>query len=100
MSIYTLNWESVMNLNNRMLNIDKKTIKKNKKQIKNHFFHKKTFFIEIKNQKIKNGFLYNTTRIVIFFLHKFFSALQHLKHCYHIIGTQHSVSHFSASNDI
>ena len=28
MSIYTHNWESVMNLNNRMLNIDKKTIKK------------------------------------------------------------------------
>ena len=66
MSIYTHNWESVMNLNNRMLNIDKKTIKKNKKrkkrkkQIKNRFFHKKPFFIEIKNQKIKNGFLYNT----------------------------------------
>ena len=59
MSIYTHNWESVMDLNNRMLNIDKKTIKKNKKrkkQIKNHFFHKKTFFIEIKNQKIKNVF--------------------------------------------
>ena len=52
-----------MNLNNRMLNIDKKTIKKNKKrkkQIKKRFFHKKTFFIEIKNQKIKNCFLYNT----------------------------------------
>ena len=63
MSIYTHNCESVMNLNNRMLNIDKK-IKKNKKrkkQIKNRFFHKKTFFIEIKNQKIKNGFLYNTS---------------------------------------
>ena len=65
-SIYTHNWESVMNLNNRMLNIDKKTLKKNKKrkkrkkQIKNRFFHKKPFFIEIKNQKIKNGFLYNT----------------------------------------
>ena len=65
MSIYTHNWESVMNLNNRMLNIDKKTIKKNKKrkkQIKNSFFHKKPFFIEIKNQKIKNVFLYNTTQ--------------------------------------
>ena len=64
MSIYTHNWESVMNLNNRMLNINKKTIKKNKKrkkQIKNRFFHKKPFFIEIKNQKIKNGFLYNTS---------------------------------------
>ena len=67
MSIYTHNWESVMNLNNRMLNIDKKTLKKNKKrkklkkQIKNRFFHKKPFFIEIKNQKIKNGFLYNTS---------------------------------------
>ena len=66
MSIYTYNWESVMNLNNRMLYIDKKIIKKNKKrkkrkkQIKNRFFHKKRFFIEIKNQKIKNGFLYNT----------------------------------------
>ena len=66
MSIYTHNWESVTNLNNRMLNIDKKTIKKNKrqkkqkKQIKNHFFYKKKFFIEIKNQKIKNIFLYNT----------------------------------------
>ena len=49
-----------------MLNIDKKTIKKNKKrkkQIKNRFFfHKKQFFIEIKNQKIKDGFLYNTSR--------------------------------------
>ena len=47
-----------------MLNIDKKTIKKNKKQkkqIKNRFFYKKTFFIEIKKQKIKNGFLYNTS---------------------------------------
>ena len=68
MSVYTHNWESVMNLNNRMLNIDKKTIKKNKKlkkrkkQIKNRFFHKKMFFIEIKNQKIKNVFLYNTKR--------------------------------------
>ena len=67
MSIYTHNWESVINLNNRMLNIDKKTIKKNKKrkkrkkQIKKRFFHKKPFFIEIKNQKIKNGFLCNTT---------------------------------------
>ena len=53
-----------MNLNNRMLNIDKKTIKKNKKrkkQIKKRFFHKKTFFIEIKKQKIKNIFLYNTS---------------------------------------
>ena len=61
MSIYTHNWESVMNLNNRMLNIDKKTIKKNeknerKKKDKKPFFHKKPFFIEIKNQKIKNGF--------------------------------------------
>ena len=36
MSIYTHNWESVMNLNNRMLNIDKKkTIKKYKKRKKN-----------------------------------------------------------------
>ena len=67
MSIYTHNWESVMNLNNRMLNIDKKNNKKNKKrkkrkkQIKNRFFHKKRFFIEIKNQKIKNRFLYNTS---------------------------------------
>ena len=61
MSIYTHNWESVINLNNRMLNIDKKTIKKKKKQIKNRLFHKKTFFIEMKNQKIKNGFLYNTS---------------------------------------
>ena len=62
MSIYTLNWESVMNLNNGMLNIDKKTIKKNKKRKKqiNRFFIKKTFIIEIKNQKIKNVFLYNT----------------------------------------
>ena len=49
-----------MNLNNKMLNIDKKTIKKNKKrkkkQIKNRFFHKKPFFIEIKNQKNKKRF--------------------------------------------
>ena len=64
MSIYTHNWESVMNLNNRMLNIDKKKEKKmKKKQIKKLFFHKKTFFIEIKNQKIKNVFLYNTKYI-------------------------------------
>ena len=55
MSIYTHNWESVMNLNNRMLNIDKKTIKK-KKTDKKPFFHNKTFFIEIKKQKIKNVF--------------------------------------------
>ena len=59
MSIYTHNWESVMNLNNRMLNID---WKKNEKTDKKRFFHKKkTFFIEIKNQKIKNVFLYNTS---------------------------------------
>ena len=57
-----------MNLNNRMLNIDYKNQqrkikneKKRKKPIKNRFFHKKRFFIEIKNQKIKNGFLYNTS---------------------------------------
>ena len=56
-SIYTHNWESVMNLNNRMLNIDKKTIKKNKKRKKND---KKPFFIEIKKQKIKNVFFYTT----------------------------------------
>ena len=55
MSIYTHNWESVMNLNNIRLNIDEKTIEKNKKrkkrkkQIKKRFFHKKPFFIEIKN---------------------------------------------------
>ena len=64
MSIYTHNWKSAMNLNNRMLNIDLKKIKKiknEKKQIKKRFFHKKTFFIEIKNQIIKNGFLYNTS---------------------------------------
>ena len=52
MSIYTRNWESVVNLDNRMLNIDKKKTKKNKKrkkQIKNIFLiKKKTFFIEIK----------------------------------------------------
>ena len=29
---------------------------------------------------------------IVIFLHEFFSALQHLKHCCHIIGTQHSVS--------
>ena len=41
MRIYTYNWESVIDLDNKMLNIDKKTIKKNKKrklQIKNRFF--------------------------------------------------------------
>ena len=70
MSIYTHNWESVMNLNNIRLNIDEKTIEKNKKrkkrkkQIKNRFFHKKPFFIEIKNQKIKNGFLPNTSGVL------------------------------------
>ena len=69
MSIYTHNWESVMNLNNIRLNIDEKTIEKNKKrkkQIKNRFFHKKPFFIEIKNQKIKNGFLPNTSSYLFF----------------------------------
>ena len=51
MSIYTHNWESVVNLNNRMLNIDKKTIKKNKKRKKQKkktdkkpFFSYKTVF--------------------------------------------------------
>ena len=45
MSIYTHNWESVMNLNNRMLNIDVKKNNKNKKRKKrkktdkNRFFH-------------------------------------------------------------
>ena len=34
MSIYTHNWESVMNLNNIRLNIDEKTIEKNKKRKK------------------------------------------------------------------
>ena len=68
MSIYTHNWESVMNLNNIRLNIDEKIEKnkkrkKRKKQIKNRFFHKKPFFIEIKKQKIKNGFLPNTNRV-------------------------------------
>ena len=61
-----------MNLHNRMVNIDKKTKKnkkrkKRKKQIKNRFFHKKLFFIEIKNEKIKNGFLYNTRRNELLF---------------------------------
>ena len=31
-----------------------------KKTDKKTFFYKKQFFIEIKKQKIKNGFLYNT----------------------------------------
>ena len=43
MSIYTHNWESVMNLNNRMQNIDKKTTKKNKKRKKKKT-DKKPFF--------------------------------------------------------
>ena len=64
MNIYTHNWESVTNLNIRMLNIDKKTIKKNKKRNKTdkkNFFHKKkTFFIEIKKQKIKKRFFFTT----------------------------------------
>ena len=51
MSMYTHNWESVMNLN-RMLNIDKKNKEKKKKKK-----DKKPFFIEIKKQKIKNVFL-------------------------------------------
>ena len=42
MSIYTHNWESVMNLNNRMLNIDKKTKKKKKR--KKQKKDKKPFF--------------------------------------------------------
>ena len=29
---------------------------------------------------------------IVIFIHKFISALQHLKHCCHIIGTEHSVS--------
>ena len=65
MSIYTHNWESVMNFNNRMLNIAKKNKKRRKRKKtdkKKRFFHKKkTVFIEIKNQKIKNRFLYNTS---------------------------------------
>ena len=35
MSIYTHNWESVMNLNNRMLNIYKKNNKEKKTEKKN-----------------------------------------------------------------
>ena len=42
MSIYTHNWKLVMNLDNRMLNIDKTTIKKNKKRKKKT--DKKPFF--------------------------------------------------------
>ena len=41
MNIYTYNWESVMDLDNKMLNIDKKKIKtKKKKTDKKHFFIK------------------------------------------------------------
>ena len=40
MSIYTHNWESFMNLNNRMLNIDK-TIKENKKRKKKNRLKKR-----------------------------------------------------------
>ena len=29
---------------------------------------------------------------IVIFIHEFISALQHLKHCCHIIGTEHSVS--------
>ena len=29
---------------------------------------------------------------IVIFIHKFISVLQHLKHCCHIIGTEHSVS--------
>ena len=35
---------------------------------------------------------------IVIFLHEFFSALQHLKHRCHIIGTQHSVSASNHSN--
>ena len=42
--------------------------RKKKKQIKNRFFHKKPFFIEIKNQKIKNGFYTTLVTICNFFL--------------------------------
>ena len=46
MSIYTHNWESVKNLNNRMLNIDKKkTIKENKKKIKTKKKKRKKTFL-------------------------------------------------------
>ena len=44
MSIYTHKWESVINLNNRMLNIDKKTIKKKKQKKKTKKTDKKPFF--------------------------------------------------------
>ena len=47
MSLNTHNRVSVMNLDNKMLNIDKKTIKKNKKR-KNR---QKTVFIEIKKNR-------------------------------------------------
>ena len=61
MSIYTYNWESVMDLDNKMLNIEeKKSINKNKNGQKPFFFIKKTLFIEMKNQKIKNTFFFST----------------------------------------
>ena len=42
------------------------------------------------NSLVRLGqFIYSC--LILSFLHKFFSALQHLKHCCHIIGTQHSV---------
>ena len=64
-----------MNLNNRMLNIDIKNNKK--KQIKKRFFHKKTFFIEIKKQKIKNGILYITMQV--------YTGFEQLRYFHHLV---------------
>ena len=76
MSIYTYNWESVMDLDNKMLNIEeKKSINENKNENrqKTFFFIKKTLFIEMKNQKIKNTFFFNTRwRILYIFRHKMY----------------------------
>ena len=56
-----------MDLDNKMLNIEKKTKKnkkRKKKQIKKRFFIKKLFFIEIKNM-----FFYNTSGTIRPFAH-------------------------------
>ena len=54
-----------MNLDNRMLNIDKKKSKIKKNKIKKLI--KKRLFIEIKKQKIKNVFFYNTIHACYFY---------------------------------
>ena len=62
MSIYTHNRVSVVNLDNKMLNIDKKTIKKNEKKTDKQFFHKKVFYWNKNPKNKKHVFFFTTLR--------------------------------------